>query len=784
MNKKINKIKSKLNKYLRISYILSKQWIEENVIYNRFTTYPTVVNFPITGKCNMKCKMCNVWKKENQHTCEMTPDQIGQVFRQPLFKKVKHVGLSGGEPFARNDIEQVVHQIVKNTPTLKSLSIITNGTLVNKIDEHISKIKEICESNNINFSVAISVDGVEEIHNEVRGNNNSFNNILDSVKMLKEKGVQNLSLCCTITKQNIDYLYQTLEFAKNQNIYIKFRVAVEINRLYNEDLKENYTFTRDEKIKIAKFYDKLYWKYEKKLFQRMYYRSVKENLLEGKARQIGCAWTNKGISLDAEGNLYYCFVKSPKLTSLITGNGWESYKNNIHIREEIKEQHCDSCIHDYVGPIKLSFAFEILKEKINNRLTDYVFNKRYLNKIEKNLPQLLQKKNKINLSKPKKSIFITGWYGTETTGDKAIIAGIYNQITKHNPNAAFVVSSIIPYFTEETVKELGFKNTTVVKRNSQEEKEAIRKSDLVIMGGGPLMHIKETIEVLQAFEEAVENGIPTCVYSCGIGPLHSEKYKQVVRKILQLSCFTYVRDLNSLKAYPDVTEGINITANVDGAVAYLLDFNHHTQYEDNKKILACIRDWPKNYTKFIDKESFEKAKSIFIEKLCEQVKKLTDKGFQVSFFPMNTFYIGDDDRDYYMIIKNELGDYKDKVTFYTDDYTTRESVNIFLEHSAVIGMRFHSVVFGNSLGIPTLGLDYDTNKGKIYGFMKDIQLEENYVAMSEIVEGDVLEDKINRFVENREQIFDKLMEVKKVLAEKIEIPCKEMAILSDTKEEV
>ena len=61
--------------------------------------YPQVINFPITNKCNYRCAMCNVWKPEHSSLKDMTPAEINEVFCQELFKKVKHVGISGGEPF-------------------------------------------------------------------------------------------------------------------------------------------------------------------------------------------------------------------------------------------------------------------------------------------------------------------------------------------------------------------------------------------------------------------------------------------------------------------------------------------------------------------------------------------------------------------------------------------------------------------------------------------------------------------------------------------------------------
>ena len=51
-------------------------------------------------------------------------------------------------------------------------------------------------------------------------------------------------------------------------------------------------------------------------------------------------------------------------------------------------------------------------------------------------------------------VFIVGWYGTETTGDKAILGGIIIDYQKKYKNLDFVIASLEPFITEQTLKEL------------------------------------------------------------------------------------------------------------------------------------------------------------------------------------------------------------------------------------------------------------------------------------------------------------------------------------------
>ena len=51
------------------------------------------------------------------------------------------------------------------------------------------------------------------------------------------------------------------------------------------------------------------------------------------------------------------------------------------------------------------------------------------------------------------NILITGWYGTETQGDKAILSGILSLLKKNIDNVAIYIHSTNIFYTEQTLKE-------------------------------------------------------------------------------------------------------------------------------------------------------------------------------------------------------------------------------------------------------------------------------------------------------------------------------------------
>ena len=62
-----------------------------------------------TYRCPMRCKMCNIWDN---------PTTIGEEFKPELLEKLPRlndVNITGGEPFIREDIEDIVKILLKKS---------------------------------------------------------------------------------------------------------------------------------------------------------------------------------------------------------------------------------------------------------------------------------------------------------------------------------------------------------------------------------------------------------------------------------------------------------------------------------------------------------------------------------------------------------------------------------------------------------------------------------------------------------------------------------------------
>ena len=329
------------------------------------------------------------------------------------------------------------------------------------------------------------------------------------------------------------------------------------------------------------------------------------------------------------------------------------------------------------------------------------------------------------------NITIIGWYGTETIGDRAILAGIINLFSDSFGKLNINLGSLYPFMTKRTLSEdfnlyggnAGINPTVTLfnSRNSMELRAAIRNSDLLVMGGGPLMDLAELLMVEFAVKTAKKYGIKSMVAGCGIGPLFQEKYQKCTIRIIGSTDLVVLRDeqsksnLMSLSRLQKYTLDKPLHVSLDPAVHCAIQFKKNNPLSSREKsISVSLRSFPEEYSL----EHTAASVNFRIESLCREVfDKFGDHA--VKLIPMCYHHLGVDDRSFFLELKQKLRRNNVEVQF--KPLTLKETMHQFTSSEYCIGMRFHSVVLQTLLNGKNLVLDYTGgSSGKISGFINDV----------------------------------------------------------------
>ncbi|MDF2586967.1 MAG: radical protein [Anaerocolumna sp.] len=155
------------------------------------------VIFEVTSKCNLNCIHC--LEGGSREINDLTTKEIFDLIDELHWMKVYRIVLTGGEPFVREDIVDIIK---KCTEKNIRVTVFTNGTLIT--EKLLDQIKDT------NVLLRFSIDGADALtHDEIRGEGN-FDKTIGVMKLCKEKGID-IGVATTITTHNFDQYHKIVD---------------------------------------------------------------------------------------------------------------------------------------------------------------------------------------------------------------------------------------------------------------------------------------------------------------------------------------------------------------------------------------------------------------------------------------------------------------------------------------------------------------------------------------------------------------------------------------------
>ncbi len=163
---------------------------------------PRSVDVEITAGCNLRCRYCSFFDKPEVEYRDLDTAEWLRFFDELGRNAVMDVCVSGGEPFSRKDLRQLLDGIVHNR---MRFSLLSNGAL---IDDAIAGY--IAGTGRCDL-IQISIDGPRaEIHDRSRGRG-AFGGAVRGIRILQEQGVP-VTVRVTIQRHNVHELASTARF--------------------------------------------------------------------------------------------------------------------------------------------------------------------------------------------------------------------------------------------------------------------------------------------------------------------------------------------------------------------------------------------------------------------------------------------------------------------------------------------------------------------------------------------------------------------------------------------
>lgn len=264
----------------------------------------------VTYRCNARCNMCNRYKAPSRADEEISIETIKKL--PPMY----FTNITGGEPFIRTDLKEIVRELYKKSDRIV---ISTNGYFTDRI---IDLCKEFP-----NIGIRISIEGLEETNDKIRGLIDGFKKGYETLKLLRQMGMKDVGFGMTVQDLNANDLVPLYDISNE--LGLEFATASLHNSFYFVEAKN---IIKDRPM-VAKNFELLINKLLKskspKKWMRAYFNHGLINYIYGQKRLLPCDMSFDTFFIDPYGDVMPCNgTKDKEVMGNLNTQSWDELWNS------------------------------------------------------------------------------------------------------------------------------------------------------------------------------------------------------------------------------------------------------------------------------------------------------------------------------------------------------------------------------------------------------------------------------------------------------------------------
>ncbi len=278
----------------------------------------------VTYRCNARCNMCNRYKAPSRPEDEIGIETIKKLPRMYF------TNITGGEPFIREDLKDIVRELYKKSDRIV---ISTNGFFTERIIDLAKEFPQV--------GIRISIEGLENTNNEIRGLENGFQRGYQTLKKLVDMGMKDVGFGMTVQDRNAPDLVPLYEISNEMGV--EFATASLHNSFY---FVQSNNIIHDRPM-VAKHFEELINRLLKsnspKKWFRAYFNHGLINYIYGQPRLLPCDMSFDTFFIDPYGDVMPCNgTKEKEVMGNLNNQDWEELWNSKKADEiRFKVRKCD-----------------------------------------------------------------------------------------------------------------------------------------------------------------------------------------------------------------------------------------------------------------------------------------------------------------------------------------------------------------------------------------------------------------------------------------------------------
>ncbi|MBO4768731.1 MAG: radical SAM protein, partial [Bacteroidales bacterium] len=241
----------------------------------------------VTYRCPMHCKMCNIWDNPTKPSEEFKPELLKKLPR------MRAVNITGGEPFVREDITEIVEILLTKTDRIV---FSTSGWFSDRIIEMAKRYPQV--------GYRISLEGLSCKNDELRGRQTGFDKGLATLLELRRMGIKDIGFGITVSNNNSRDMLDLYELSKN--LGMQFATASFHNSFYFHKYDNEVTNKQEVCGNFDELIQRLMKERHPKSWARAFFNLGLINYINGGRRMLPCEAGSENFFLDPFGNILPC----------------------------------------------------------------------------------------------------------------------------------------------------------------------------------------------------------------------------------------------------------------------------------------------------------------------------------------------------------------------------------------------------------------------------------------------------------------------------------------------
>lgn len=263
-----------------------------------------IISWEATRACNLNCVHCGspreTWNQEEELTTDEVVGAFYQIAEDFDLSRFHHINITGGEPFVRKDLTEILKQTSK-IPQYRNIAIQTNGIYIAEHPEVLTELKKYGVT-----GLGVSIDGLRKTHDAFRRREGGWDQAIKAAKAGVEAGFV-VTVSTVAHAKNIDEIPKLYEMVKE--FHPRYFRIMTIDPIGRAKLNREYLLSPEQTKQVISF---LRQKHEENFTS---YADPKTTMVE-----LGCGgWLSTELEGRVRPYIFHCIAGINNLGILYDG---------------------------------------------------------------------------------------------------------------------------------------------------------------------------------------------------------------------------------------------------------------------------------------------------------------------------------------------------------------------------------------------------------------------------------------------------------------------------------